>query len=214
MQVLNMRQRTKHLCAPLFLAAVCLATGCGKRPEKITLPSFSAGAAAAAALKAYDKNANNSVEGSELADCPALQMAIQRIDKDGNGKLTDTEISERIASYNALGANSLMARSFIVTLDGQPLANANVRFEPEEFMLGSIKPAVGVTDATGRVSPRKEGSEYPLMQIGMYKIKISRREGETETIPAQFNTETKQGIEIAPDVPDQERGVTLDLRTR
>jgi hypothetical protein len=213
-QVLTMRQRTNYLRAPLLLAALFLAIGCGKRPEKIVVPSFSPGAAAAAALKAYDKNANNSIESGELAECPALQMAIQRIDKDGNGKLTDTEISERIATYNALGANSMMARSFVVTLDGMPVANANVRFEPEEFMLGSIKPAVGVTDNAGRVSPRKEGSEYPSMQVGMYRIKISRREGETETIPAQFNSESKQGIEIAPDVPGQERGMTLDLRTR
>ena len=35
-----------------------------------------------------------------------------------------------------------------------------------------------------------------------------------EMLPAQFNTESKYGVEIAPDVPDQERGITLDLKTR
>lgn len=209
-----MRQRTNYLCATLLLAALLSATGCGKRAEQITLPSFSPGAAAAAALKAYDKNGNATIESGELTNCPALQLALPRIDEDGNGKLTEAEISARITTYNTLGANSLMARSWIVTLDGQPLANAQVRLEPEEFMLGSISPAVGVTDNAGRVSPRKEGSEYPSMQVGMYRIKVSRKQGETETIPAQFNTESRLGIEIAPDVPGQERGLALDLRSR
>jgi hypothetical protein len=194
-------------------AGTSFSSGCGKREERISIPSYSPGSVASSALKHYDKSGNGTIEDGELANCPALQMAVPRIDQDGNGKLTDAEISARIATYDTFGVG-LMARMCVITLDGQPLANANVRFEPEEFMLGSISPAVGTTDAAGRVSPRKEGSEYPAMQVGMYRIKISRREGEAETIPAQFNSESRLGVEIAPDVPNQERGFALDLRTR
>ena len=131
----------------------------------------------------------------------------------GNGKLTSSEISTRIATYNSLNFG-LTAVTCTITLDGQPLANAQVRFEPEEFMLGAISPAVGITDGAGWVAPRKEGSEFPAMQVGMYRIRLSRKEGDMETIPAQFNTESRFGVEIAPDVPDQERGFTLDLKAR
>lgn len=198
----------------IFLA--CIASsffGCGQRAERISVPSYSAGSAASAAVAKYDENGNGAIDGAELLKSGALQSALPRIDKDGDGKLTAEEISERISTYNSFDIG-LMARTCVINLDGRPLANANVRFEPEEFMLNSISPAVGVTDDAGRVSVRKEGSEYPAMQIGMYKIKISRRDGETETIPAQFNADTLLGVEIAPDIPEQERGFVLDLKSR
>jgi hypothetical protein len=212
-QVLIMRQRTSILFPFIFAFALALNSGCGKRQERITVPSFSPGSAAGRAVKDYDQNGNGSVDGGELQKCPAFLTALPRIDQDGDGKLTDSEISARIATYNTFGIG-LMSRICVITLDGRPLVNANVRFEPESFMLGSISPAVGVTDASGRVSPRKEGSEYPAMQVGMYRIKVSLRDGETETIPAQFNSETTLGVEIAPDVPEQERGFNLDLKSR
>lgn len=196
-----------------LVAGIGICAGCGPRAERITVPSFSPSAAATKALQLFDENGNSTIEGSELTNCPALFTALPRIDQDGNGKLTQDEISARIGTYNTFGIG-LSSLACVVTLDGQPLAGAHVRFEPEEFMLGSISPAVGVTDESGRVSPRKEGSEYNALQVGMYRIRISRKEGDAEALPAQFNTESKWGIEVAPDVPGQERGFALELKSR
>ena len=189
-----------------------ICAGCGPRAERISVPSFSPSSAATKALKLFDENGNSTIEGAELTNCPSLLMALPRIDQDGDGKLTHDEISARIGTYNTFGIG-LSSLTCVVTLDGQPLSGAQIRFEPEEFMLGSISPAVGDTDGSGRVSPRKEGSEYNALQVGMYRVRVSRKEGDAETLPAQFNTESKWGLEVAPDVPGQERGFTLELKS-
>lgn len=198
------------LLPALFVASG--SSGCGGGSEPITIPSFNASGAAAEAVKLCDANGNGAIEGAELLKCPSLQAALPRIDQDGNGQLTADEIRERIASYNSHGIG-LTSLNCSVTFNGQPLAGAIVTLVPEEFLGSVISEATGTTDGMGFVSPRKAGSEYPAMQIGLYKIRVSTAaEGASETIPANYNTETTLGIEVAPDSPETERVFRLDLR--
>jgi hypothetical protein len=204
----------RELIAPFALAASLVGcVGCGGTSESVVIPSFSAGSAGSQAVKLCDANGNETIDGAEFSKCPSLVVALPRIDQDGNGKLTAAEIRDRVATYSSHGIG-LMQLKCVVTLNGQPLANAKVTLVPEEFLGKSIEEATGTTDGSGHVSLRKTGSEYPAVQPGLYRVRVSvMPDGGAETIPAQYNVETVLGVEVAPDVPELERGFKLDLKS-
>lgn len=194
-------------------SVLCLVAlvGCGNS-EGITVPAYSPGSSASKALSLFDENKNGTIEEAELLKCPGLQAALPRMDQDGDGKLTSSEISYRISYYKSQ-AVGLTAVQCVVLRNGHPLPDAKVTLVPEEFMQDSIQPATGTTDGTGRAGMRKEGLEYPGLQVGLYRVQISlRNEAGMETIPAKYNETTTLGTEVAPDVPDQERGILFDLK--
>ena len=191
----------------VWLAALVLGCGCGSEA-----PSFNPRKSAAEAIKLYDANGDGVLEVSEMKSCPSLKVAMPLIDLDNNGKLTADEISTRIASYQKQ-ALTAMALEALILSNGQPVPQAEVTLVPEEFMKGSLRISKGTTNGTGRAFLMTEGLTARGVQLGMYRIQITKpgMAGE-ETIPSQFNKETTVGIEISTDVRDLERGITIDLK--
>jgi hypothetical protein len=205
----------RELIAALALAAtfLCGCGGCRGGHEAIVIPSFNAASAGSQAVKLCDANGNGTIEGAELTKCPSLTVALPRMDQDGNGKLNEAEVRDRIATYSAHSLG-LMQLKCLVTWNGQPLPNAKVTLIPEKFLGDSITEATGTTDDSGHAWLRKTGSEYPAVQPGLYRVQVSvMPDGGTETVPAQYNAETVLGVEVAPDVPELERGFALQLKS-
>jgi hypothetical protein len=201
-----------------FLGAPCLGVlafvalaGCG-RSDEVTVPSYNPAGAARQAVALLDENKDGAIDGTELARAPGLQFALPRVDQDGDGKLTSSEIGSRIAYYRsqAVGLTSLQC---VVLRNGVPVPDAKVTLVPEEFLKDTIDPATGTTDKSGRAGMKKEGLDFPGLQVGLYRVQISLpNESGQETIPAKYNESTTLGVEVAPDVPERERGIVFDLK--
>jgi hypothetical protein len=108
-----------------------------------------------------------------------------------------------------------------VTLDGAPVGGVSIKFVPEEFMGGVIQEASDVTSLSGVCSPtiplekRSAPDIPPGIQLGFYKVVISKKEGDQELIPAKYNTETILGQQVSPDDPAIQNGkVRFSLRSK
>jgi hypothetical protein len=194
-----------------FLFALAFCAGCGNE-EGIFVPAYNPSGSARQALSLFDENKNGSLDGNELLNCPGLQSALPRVDQNGDGQLTSGEISDRIGYYKSRGV-ALTSVQCVILRNGQPVPNAKVTFVPEEFMKNTLQPATGTTDQTGRTGMKKEGLEFPGIQLGLYRVQVSLpNESGEETLPPQYNEKTTLGAEVASDVPDLERGLVFDLK--
>jgi hypothetical protein len=203
-QHLNRRRR---LYQPLFLLAACLAVaGCSGGPSRVQPPSISASGAASQAIEDYDKDGDGSLAGSELDAAPGIKAAMATIDADKDGKVTADEIEQRIEAWQAtkIGVMGITA-SF--TLDGRPLTGAEVTFEPESFLGDELKPAIGDTGSSGSAMPSIPKDQRPTkdmgpgLQVGLYRVKVSKKVNGQETIPAKYNSETTLGQQVSTDDP-------------
>jgi hypothetical protein len=190
---------------PLALAALVLA-GCSSGPSRVKPPSISPSGAASKAMKEFDKDGDGFIAGSELDASPGIKAAMSTIDADKDGKVTADEIAARIEAWQA-SKIGVMTVGCNFTLDGRPLTGAQVTFEPEPFLADSLKAAVGETDIAGTALasvPKEEraSKDTPAgFQVGLYRVRVSKKSGDKETIPAKYNTETTLGQQIAPDDP-------------
>jgi hypothetical protein len=94
-----------------------------------------------------------------------------------------------------------------VTLDGQPVAEARVSFEPEKGAMSS-----GRTDAEGHFEVYYAGANKGAI-VGKHKVKISKMDGEagSELIPPQFNEKTTLSQEVSKAGPNE---FTFDLKKK
>lgn len=184
---------------------------CSSAPSRLAAPSFNSGAAGAAAVAAYDKNSNGKIELAEMS--PALKLCVKDKsagkphDTDGDNALSAAEITARIDSYlqDRVG---LTIAPCVITLNGKPLAGATLTFVPEPFLADTIQPASGTTDSGGMVVPKVEGKTGLLP--GLYKIEISKKDASgKETLPANYNTQTELGREIAQGIESLRGGTIL-----
>ena len=94
-----------------------------------------------------------------------------------------------------------------VTLDGNPVADADVMFQPEE----KRSPSVGRTDKDGRyVIAYKRGVEGAL--VGKHTVRIMTVTEITQApqlVPARYNTET----ELHKEVKSGENKIDFELTT-
>ncbi len=111
------------------------------------------------------------------------------------------------------------AVSGTVTLDGQPLAQGNILFDPAER-------GPGTTLATGEIKDGKFSIEQPLGPVpGKYKVLISsvppvtiaagedpgtQPKMDPEKVPAQYNSKTTLTQDVAAGAPP----LTFDLKSR
>jgi hypothetical protein len=157
-------------------------------------------------MELYDTNGDGKVAGDELEKAPALNAALPRLDQNGDKGVTADEVAERIRVWQKMG-HGLMSFAFEVTLDGRPLTDAVVTFEPESFLGDEIKPASCTTNmfggggATIAADDRPDPTTPPGMHLGLYKVKVSKMVDGKESIPPKYNSETTLGQELAPDVP-------------
>jgi hypothetical protein len=187
-------------------AAALLLAGCSGGPGRVAMPSISASGAASEALELYDKDGDGFIADAELDAVPGIKAAMKTIDANSDGKVTEEEIAARIEKWQEFNAG-VMAISCSFTLDGKPLAGAQVTFEPESFLGDELIAATGETSPSGTVAPiipkdkRPTPDTPPGMQMGLYRIRVTRNGGEGESLPARFNTETILGQQISPDDP-------------
>ncbi|HUT08863.1 MAG TPA: hypothetical protein VMY42_00060 [Thermoguttaceae bacterium] len=182
---------------------------CSRAPDA---PDLNPGAAGQEAVAKYDANADDQLDEDELDACPSLLSAFDRIDADKNGLLTASEITDRIKSWQN-SDTILMGGGVHILLDGNPLTDATVDFEPEEFLGPGLKPCQGKTGAGGSASLTGSHEEFSGIYLGFYRVSISKKVDGKETVPAKFNTDTELGREVADDVPDAGM-ILFDLKSK
>lgn len=165
----------RYLLATGCVGYVLLVAGCGggSSTEVQSPPSYDPDAMTAAAMKAFDKDGNGSIEGAELDACPGLKAALNQIDKDKNRKISRDELLARLTAYKSAadGGNAVTAAGCVVTLGGKPVSGAEVTFTPEPFLADVIKPVTGTTDADGNVSLQPSDGRTGVA-FGFYRITV------------------------------------------
>lgn len=178
--------------------------GCSGGPSRVTPPNISPSGAASEAMTAYDQDGDGFIAGAELDGAPSLKAAMGTLDTNNDGKVSESEIEERIDAWleTNVGITMTTAR---VTMDGKPVEGAKVTFEPEAFLGDGVKTAIGVTGGGGNTEPsipkeqRPSADWPPGMQYGFYKIRVTKEANGAESIPAKYNTETTLGHEVSRD---------------
>ena len=183
--------------ATLLTVGVGLPIGCSGRPARVHPPTYNA-QAGAEAIAAYDANGDGAIADEEFDSVGALRAALKQIDTDGDGRVTAAEIDARVQAWQSTKVAEMPVLCE-VTIDGKPLAGAQVTFEPEPFLGDILKPAGGTTEANGNASisladEHLADPRYPGVACGWYKIRVTSSERE---IPAKYNTQTTLGCEVA-----------------
>jgi hypothetical protein len=198
--------RLKFGCGAVALVFLFLLSGCSSQTV-ITIPHLDPEEAGREALAEYDTNKDGFLDADEVKRCPALLGSLKAMDKDGDGRLSAEEIALRVAEMRDSQVG-LLRLPCLVTLDGQPLAGATVTLLPESFMGPALKAASGVSDNAGSVRLQVEGQPVSGTQLGFFRITVSKKEGDRETLPARYNTTTTLGQQVAPDL---QGGILLRL---
>ncbi len=95
-----------------------------------------------------------------------------------------------------------------ITLDGRPLATADIVFQPEDGQ----RPSMGRCDAEGRyVLSYKRGQEGALVGKHVVQISVSREiVKNAPTIAAKFNTQSEVRREVKPGLNEFDFDVTTE----
>jgi hypothetical protein len=172
--------------------------GCSRGPSRVKPPDIDPTSAASEAIRLYDANSDGALDETELTKCPAILLERKTYDVDANGRITQEEIAARIAALrkNRVGLTGLSCH---VKVNGLPLKNASVDFEPEPYLGTDIKSAHGVTDDTGIAQMAIRAEDLPQDQqdlkaihYGTYKVRVTHS---GVKIPTRYNTETTLGYE-------------------
>ena len=180
--------------------AGCLVAGSGCFDAKPIHPKYSAAAVAAEAMNEYDTNKDGKLDAKELERCPALKNALAELDKDGDKAISRQELEDCLEDFlkSKIAVMGVMCK---VTRGGEPLVDAEVTFIPEKFHGGSINPGSGKTNGQGITELRCQDQPVSGLSPGFYRVEVSLKDaGGTETIPAQYNTQTKLGYFVHPEL--------------
>jgi len=181
-----------------------LLVGCGLRSGRVKPPEIDPVSAGRAAVAEYDTSGDGILDRAELENAPALKSAMRNLDEDENGQLTAEEITARITAWKETRVG-MMSMACMILMDGRPLSGATVTLEPESFLGDAVKPATGVTEnGNADMSIAEQYRPSPNLwgvHCGLYKVRISKQQGDVELIPSKYNTETTLGCEVALDAP-------------
>lgn len=181
-----------------------VSSGCSNRPPRLVAPKLDPDATVARALESYDSDANGELSSAELAASPGLQSNLVAYDLDGDKKLTEGELRDRIEYLAKLNfaLTTLRAR---VELNGTPLQGAKIEMIPEAHFADQIKPAHGVTDPRGVAAMSISEADLPKAQQGLkgihtgtYRVSITHPD---KQLPAKYNSETTLGYETKIGAP-------------
>jgi len=187
--------------------------GCSGRPSDFVPPELDPESAAAEAIALYDKDGDGKLSKTELKACPGLLVSIGAYDKDGDEVISEDEIAQRLQKYVS-EVVTLSRLSATVRLDNRPLVGATVRFIPETYLGEEIKESTGVTNKGGSASMAVADEELPENQKGIRGIhpgtyRVEITDPEGK-VPAMFNTETTLGYETTP----SSQYTSFDLKSR
>jgi hypothetical protein len=169
------------------------------------------------AIKAYDTNGNGTIDGAELDKASALKAALDSIDKNGDKSVSAEEITQRIQAWqeSRVGIMSVVAK---VTLDGQPLVDADVKLEPESFLGAAVKPAQGKSAEGGMVMLTVDDPDLAAKRItgvapGFYRVIIAG--GKSKAAPAKYgDANSPLGLEVAQDASWVQQQLELPLKSK
>jgi hypothetical protein len=194
----------------VFLLLAAGLTGCGSKvPEvpPVNPPAqYDPDGMTDGAFKLYDKNKDGSIDGSEFTACPALKRL------KGGRAVTRADLKARFEMYAAAGAESVVPTTMNLTQDGNPIHGVLCTLTPEPFMGPGFKPATCMIDDSGFGEFKVEGSTGVGVPAGLYKLTLSRKTaGGMETLPAAFNTASKDVREVAYDGRTGTYAMEVDL---
>lgn len=164
----------------------------------MTIPHVDPVAASEGAIELYDTNGDGQLSEQELAACPGILSKLSIYDGDGNKSVTREEIEARLRAFfpKHVGVTKLSA---YVSLDGQPLPGATVKFVPEKYLGDEVQMAGGVTTDRGNATIDIRDQDSPDTEQGLngihfatYRVEITHP---TISIPAKYNTDTTLGYE-------------------
>ena len=181
----------QYALGALAIVALIFLIGCSSTsapPER-----YDAAKSAQLAFETYDVNKDGTLSAQELKQSPALESAMNRLDKDNSGSVSAEEISQRIQAYES---QSNFVGVMVQLKSGRhPVEMATVTFEPESFMGANFQSFTGVSSSGGVVNLVGQEKQTPGLPLGFYRVTI-KRDGGAETI---------HGCEIADDVPSAGR---------
>ena len=204
----------------LGVSLLAALAGCSSGPSRVQAPSISASSAASGAMELYDKDGDGFIAGAELDAAGPLKASMETLDLNKDGKVSPDEIQQRVEAWQATGVG-ITAIQCRISLDGKPLEEATVTFEPEPYLGDGLKTAVAVTAPSGTGTPsipkadRPNPDWPPGIQYGLFKVRISKQLNGAESIPAKYNTETILGQQISSDDPAvKSQMIKIDLVTK
>ena len=190
-----MENKVRALTKALALGALVINFGaCFNKMPRLHPPRYNAAKVAKAAVEQYDSNTDGVIDAKELKNAPSIRFAADRIDGDGDGKITEGEFANFVQEkWLDSGAGGMRIKC-AVTMDGVDLADAKVTFEPEEFLGGVVGAATGRTDMDGFTPISDPTIVQGGVRPGLYLVRITIDDGK---VPAKYNTETTLGVEVA-----------------
>jgi hypothetical protein len=197
-------------CSAVCTAAAGLALWCGCGQSGPQPPEIDPVAAGQTAVAKYDANGDGQIDAREVEDCPGLKVAFDRVDRNGDKRLSADEVTARIETWLSCGT-IVMDAGTLVTLNGRDLDGASVTFEPEGFLGPGFKTCEGVTNQFGRASVKGPDPAYPGAYLGFYRIRVSKKVGGQEIVPARYNAQSVLGYEVADDIPNVKGLIELNL---
>jgi hypothetical protein len=207
-----------RLAVVTSLAILLVTISCSQLPSRIQMTELDPSEAANRAIEQYDRDGDGILSTQEFSESPGLAKAQQQIDRDGDGSMTEEEIAARLQFWMDRGS-ALYVLPVKVTWRGQALADATVRFVPEEFLGEAFRPAEAVTDHYGvanmvHAPEDRPDPEFPQgVRVGLYRVEINKAENGKEIIPPKYNKETTLGQEVAADAAAMGQGmVTFNLQ--
>lgn len=219
MRILSLRSVADWPWALRLTLAGILGTvvGCFGGPEAIPPLQVDASRAAEKAMELHDANGDGTLDEGELATAPGLAYSREKIDSDRDGALSQAEIVAMIENWNEKAVGLLTAKC-TVQMGRRPLSGAKIRFEPAPFLEDQIETAIGLTDEVGDalLSIPKEKRPIPDcppgVQVGLYRVVISKENNGKETVPSKYNSETTLGQEVSFNDPIVQNRVVYKLR--
>ncbi|MCG8585040.1 MAG: DUF4198 domain-containing protein [Pirellulales bacterium] len=193
----------RPLATGLLICLLTIFMGCSDPNSPVPPVHLDADSVASAAVEQLDADGDQLLSEAELQAAPSIRLSKQFVDANRDGRVSGEEIGDRIEKWKQTQIG-LMSFSCQVTLDGRPLADAEVRLDPEEFLQGQLAYAQGRTNKSGVATLQMfdDGgtarSEVGMVQPGFYKVRITH---DRRRLPARYNTATGLGVEIAPDRP-------------
>jgi len=190
---------------------VLFCTGCGGTPPRIALPGLDPVAAGQKALALFDANKDGAIAGDELNKCPGVKAALKFVDKNSDGRVTAEEITARLKHYEEHKVGIFSAQCKVVR-GTAPQKGLTVQYVPEPFLTPALSTASGETNDNGIATLTAPGLVRAGVPPGFYRVEINRA---GNPLPAQFNTQTVLGRELALDSEAETRGLAeFDITPR
>lgn len=193
--------------ATLAVASLVL-VGCEGSAPSLESVSTSPDGLVERALSLYDTNKDGSIDESEAKASPALASAMPRWDTNRDKRLSKDEMLPRMTILGQQG-HVVMPVLVKVTRRGRPLSGVTVRYVPDPLLGDSFTAGVGTTGADGVATmDLVEGGQqgYAGVHAGLYRVEVTG-----SGVPAQYNTNTTLGQEVALDLERESKDIDLNF---